>query len=692
MKLFSIVLLLFCFLVYINCNIDEPFSIWSHVESELIVKEKNWFKTFEKVNVEENLSFIIALKLRNEELIPLHLMKVSDPKSSEYGKHYSEDKLEELFSPLEEDFNVVYDWVNEYNPIEIKSTSLNTFIKVTMKVKDVQKMFINSDFRVFKHENGRRVIRNINLVKIPTEIESRIDTFFNIFELPYIKPDSYFSEEYKLQKFKEYLIQNDMEDPGFTFYATAGDSAINVVVFGDDVRGNIDQVEISLSQLNGATINVTKDFTEEQASALFNSLANFVNTTIQVRAHNRTSNTWGDYYNYLSEIQPNPWFTPESMKKLYYIPMNEYGTATNNSQAVVEFDFQFYSPDDLSQFTQLMGLPDLNVTVYGKNNPHIPGGESTLDIEWISFSNIDTTFWYSDGFLTDWIVEITNTTNPPLVNSISYGSPEFLNLPKTTTRLNNEFAMLGLRGVSIISTSGDIGSSDGTRVCKKDVPDFPSSSPYTTSLGATNFARNSNTPLCVQPGHYSVNDIPIYCDGQSEVPCSAETGAGFTTGGGFSNRFPIPEYQLSFVQDYLNNAPLPPSGFFNASGRGFNDVAAAGSNILIIQNGKLGDTGGTSASGPIFAAIAGLLNDVRLNNGKSPLGFLNPFLYQTAAEYPDAYNTVSGGNNRCKELSSNGLAVCCDDGFSAVPNYWNPLVGLGTPNYSVLKTAVQNLV
>jgi tripeptidyl-peptidase-1 len=46
---------------------------------------------------------------------------------------------------------------------------------------------------------------------------------------------------------------------------------------------------------------------------------------------------------------------------------------------------------------------------------------------------------------------------------------------------------------------------------------------------------------------------------------------------------------------------------------------------------------GTSASTPTFSAIAALLNDNRLNNGKKPLGFLNPILYQMASKQPNTF-------------------------------------------------------
>lgn len=165
-------------------------------------------------------------------------------------------------------------------------------------------------------------------------------------------------------------------------------------------------------------------------------------------------------------------------------------------------------------------------------------GESTLDIEWITAIgvNVPTVFWsVSRGFLLVWAIEVSESSNPPLVHSISYGEPEKLIRDSQITRLNQEFQLLGMRGISIISTSGDLGSSDGTPVCSKDVPDFPSSSPWTTSLGATFISRNVETPICT--GN-SVNDMPIYCAATSELPCAQDAGSGFTTGGGFSSKFP----------------------------------------------------------------------------------------------------------------------------------------------------------
>jgi hypothetical protein len=75
-----------------------------------------------------------------------------------------------------------------------------------------------------------------------------------------------------------------------------------------------------------------------------------------------------------------------------------------------------------------------------------------------------------------------------------------------------------------------------------------------------------------------------------------------------------------------------------------------------------------------YSAIISLLNDQQLNAGRPPLGFLNPWLYQTAASTPDAFFDVTIGNNPDS---------CCTTGFSCAPG-WDAVTGLGTPNYQVL--------
>jgi tripeptidyl-peptidase-1 len=151
-----------------------------------------------------------------------------------------------------------------------------------------------------------------------------------------------------------------------------------------------------------------------------------------------------------------------------------------------------------------------------------------------------------------------------------------------------------------------------------------------------------------------------------------ETAAGLSSGG-FSNYFGAPSYQSAQVKSYISSLGSTYSGKYNASGRGFPDVAAYGENVQIYSGGSAGAVAGTSCSSPIFASVVGLLNDALITAGKAPLGFLNPWLYSTAAS---ALNDITSGSN----------PGCSTNGFSAKAG-WDPVTGLGTPNFAKLKAA-----
>jgi tripeptidyl-peptidase-1 len=77
-------------------------------------------------------------------------------------------------------------------------------------------------------------------------------------------------------------------------------------------------------------------------------------------------------------------------------------------------------------------------------------------------------------------------------------------------------------------------------------------------------------------------------------------------------------------------------------------------------------TGGTSAAAPIFASVVNLINEERIKVGKGPVGFVNPVLYANSG----VLNDITNGSN----------PGCGTNGFDASKG-WDPLTGLGTPDY-----------
>lgn len=292
-----------------------------------------------------------------------------------------------------------------------------------------------------------------------------------------------------------------------------------------------------------------------------------------------------------------------------------------------------------------------------------PGVEAELDIQYVMGigRDIPTQFWSTPGkqphnvqnepFLV-WLEAIAALSDSklPLSMSVSYGDNEPGVDLAYANRVNVEFQKAGVRGTSIMFSSGDGGVAGGqSSSCTIFIPTFPASSPWVTSVGGTTGTK------------------PEVC-------------AKFSSGG-FSNYFERPSYQDSAVKGYFASGAsgMPSSSLYNATGAGIPDVSAQGENFDVIVNGFTEPVDGTSCSSPAFTGIIGLLNEARLAANKTSLGYLNQLIYKTAGP-AGAFNDVTEGSN----------PGCGTQGFPATKG-WDPVTGWGTPNYGKLKDIVMAL-
>jgi tripeptidyl-peptidase-1 len=177
---------------------------------------------------------------------------------------------------------------------------------------------------------------------------------------------------------------------------------------------------------------------------------------------------------------------------------------------------------------------------------------------------------------------------------------------------------------------------------------FPGTCPWITSVGGT-----------ALPAGASVG--------------TREVAASFGSGGGFSNVFPLPSYQASAIKSYYaHHDPGYNASVYNNTRavRGFPDVSLNAANYVVGVDGGFQTFSGTSASSPTFGAMLALINGERLKVGKKSVGFVNPVLYM----HPEVFTDVVEGSN----------PGCGTKGFSAVPG-WDPVTGLGTPDYEKLR-------
>jgi tripeptidyl-peptidase-1 len=402
---------------------------------------------------------------------------------------------------------------------------------------------------------------------------------------------------------------------------------------------------------------------------------------------------------------------PQTIRNVYDIPA---GTVTKNpqtKQTVIEF-----SPVGGPYFSDLVSFASKSAEIFTNLTeiigPYYQGsndGESVLDVELITnvapkaFTQYIT---LADGWAFEMALFVNNLADATPVNSVSYGWPEVYSCQSSIThahcngsdtqgyvnRGNIEFQKSATLGIGFYIATQDEGApSEANMYCQYDNTQtpvysiYPSASPYVTAVSGTTIVEDSTRSVHADPpicgGSYPC------AHGKTEVPCSVEnTYYQWTTGGGFSNWGVRPSYQADFVAKYLSSgAIMPPTDKFPSTMRGYGDVSAVGARILTVSSGAIMPSAGTSASTPIVAGIATLLNDRRLNAGKKPLGFINPLLYQMAKDRPNAFHDITVGHNRCTLGGT-----CCKYGYGATTG-WDPVTGLGTFSFTNAAAYIDNL-
>jgi subtilase family serine protease len=223
-------------------------------------------------------------------------------------------------------------------------------------------------------------------------------------------------------------------------------------------------------------------------------------------------------------------------------------------------------------------------------------------------------------------------------------------------------------GQTWLAAAGDSGSTD----CRKPfggpfdelAVDNPSSQPYVTSVGGTHL-------------DFAVTRHESVWNHSGQVGGYDGLGAG---GGGVSKLWPMPAYQ-STAPPGLHVISRNSSGRHCGAAAGYcrevPDVSADAdpqSGYVFYWDKGWSVVGGTSASGPLWAAVVAL-TDASAGCGGRRVGFLNPSLYAVAsspAHASDFYDITSGSNDYLLSGYLGGL-------FPAGSGY-DMASGLGSPD------------
>ncbi|KAH8812458.1 Pro-kumamolisin, activation domain-containing protein [Xylogone sp. PMI_703] len=646
-----------------------PTTATKHVlHEERVNPHRDWIKS-SRIEGSAIIPMRIGLTQNNLEKGYDYLMEVSHPESSKYGSHWTAEEVHSMFAPSEESVAAVREWLlsSGIDEDRVVHTENKGWLAFDATVEEAERLLL-AEFYEHEHKHSDKVRVGCDRYHVPEHLQPHID---------YITPGI------KLTPVVKRSVKTKRSNP--LHHKVTHSWPIHLPPFdGIPWWWKPPGAHKLPTELQGCGRNITP--------ACIQALYSLPKEHKAVPGHSLGLYEQGDYfiesdlslyYEHFAPYVPNNTLPVPALidGAAYSVPV---GDPNAQGEAIIDIELA-----TSLVYPQTVTLYQDDDQIYGPAEVALVNTFNTfldaLDGSYCSYSaygetgndpDIDPV--YPDpaagGYKGKLQCGIYKPTN---VISASYGEAE-ADLPANyAKRQCNEFMKLGLQGHSIMVSSGDYGvasipgdvSPNGCLGPEGKIfnPTYPSNCPYVTSVGATMLyadqtVRDPESAMAVDLGGSAAN---------------------FSSAGGFSNYYSQPSYQKTAVEHYFKTANLKyPSyselnvnlnttkGLFNRIGRAYPDVSANGAFLITYVDNVQNHFFGTSLASPIMASVITLLNEDRHAIGKKPIGFLNAIFYA----HPEVFNDIKNGTN----------LGCNTEGFAAIPG-WDPVTGLGTPNYPAMK-------
>lgn len=323
--------------------------------------------------------------------------------------------------------------------------------------------------------------------------------------------------------------------------------------------------------------------------------------------------------------------TPGDIKAAYNL---QSVALTGAGQTLGVYQLDGYRASDIAAYENAFGLPHVpleNVLVAGASGtPGVYASEVTLDIE--------LQLAMAPGASKVIVYEAPNDSagslacfnriaseNRAKAISTSWGLPEDQTTDSERAAENAAFQQMAAQGQTIFDASGDGGAyDDGATLSVDD----PGGQPFMCAVGGTALTTYG-------PGGAWLGETTW------KEPASQSGG-----GGGTSRFWPKPSYQSGLGASAAMR-DLPDVSL-NA------DPRAA---YAIYFNGQWELQAGTSCAAPLWAGLTALINQRRVANGRSLLGFANPSLYNLgrSSAYRQVFHDIADGSDNLFYVAKSGF-------------------------------------
>lgn len=450
------------------------------------------------------LSLKIGLAQRDFAELERQLYEVSDPRNARYGQYLSSAAVHDLVRPHSHVCEAIESWLeNAGFGDRWRYNSAKTWIDLPVSVDEAEKL-LRAKYYTWRHTDGTELLRTTSW-SLPADIHSHITT---------IQPtNSWAKSKPRLPIIASRNSQYRKAEETFPDIPPPPDSAIASLCNFSAVTPDC------IRTLYGTASYTVK--TNDSKLGICNYLGEYNNRS--------------DTYQFLEMYRPEAADVALNFTQISVANGTiDNGTSTANQEPDIGFEGNLDS-----QYMIGVGYP-LNVRSWstgGLNPSFMPDLVTPTDSD--------------EPYLT-WTNYILNQSdgNIPQIISTSYGDDEQTVSYAYAHAVCNEMAQISARGVTLLFASGDYGvGTDGECVSNKDnstrmfLPSFPNDCPYVTNVGATK----------------DYPEVAAYKPFKGQQP--------FTSGGGFSNYFGVPDYQKDTVGKYVADLNGLFDGLYNKSGK-----------------------------------------------------------------------------------------------------------------------------
>ncbi|MGD0631821.1 MAG: choice-of-anchor D domain-containing protein [Terracidiphilus sp.] len=354
---------------------------------------------------------------------------------------------------------------------------------------------------------------------------------------------------------------------------------------------------------------------------------------------------------------PDSSYMSSDMRAAYYTTTEGETGLTGSGQIVGLYAASGYNINDVNTYFSNAGqtnnVPIFNVLLDGLTGVPPNGGspfefEIDMDMEQVlGMAPGLSQLRVYEGVTPEDILNAMASENlaKQLSTSVTWG-PDFSG---TIVGTDDAFFMeYAAQGQSFFSASGDGGANS---------TEYPAMDAWVTAVGGTSLYTNG-------------------AGGAWESPETAwgGSGSGYGSGGGYilnGGDVPIPTYQAGL--NGVNGA--------STTLRNVPDVAMNANAVYFCASGSCGDSGGTSASSPLWAGFMALVNQQAAAAGEPPLGFLNPYIYAigggtnyngfnyNSSSYGNDFHDITIGDN---DVNGESIYYSAGTGYDLVTGWGSP--------------------